>query len=229
MDSAAQHPHDGLLTDFASADLTPNNQAQSASIWWDARVAGGVSRRSPAQAKAAAEPSSKGPDRTERPLIKPRKSRSPLPREAPRRPKPPRPIPAELANHPDYEVIRELGEGGMGVVYLAKNRLLDRQEVLKVIGRHLIEKPGVLDRFLREVRAAASLDHPNIVRAYSAVRAGESIVFAMEYIPGHNLADLVAGTGRLSVPHACLFTYQSAHWSSACAREGTGPSRYQAA
>ena len=61
-------------------------------------------------------------------------------------------LPAELADHPEYEVIRELGRGGMGVVYLAHNRLMGRDEVLKVMGRQIIERPGVLDRFLREIR-----------------------------------------------------------------------------
>ena len=79
-------------------------------------------------------------------------------------------LPPELVDHPDYEIVRELGRGGMGVVYLAKNRLMGRPEVLKVVGRHLIERPGVADRFLREIRSAAKLHHANIVTAYSAMR-----------------------------------------------------------
>src|SRR5262249_51856330 len=72
---------------------------------------------------------------------------------------------SELVNHPDYEIRRELGRGGMGVVYLAYNRLMGRNEVLKVMGRHIIERPGVMERFLREIRAVAQLRHPNIVTA----------------------------------------------------------------
>ena len=72
-------------------------------------------------------------------------------------------------NHPDYEVIRELGQGGMGTVYLAKNRLMGRHEVLKVVSSHLINRRGVLDRFLGEIRNAARLHHTNIVTAYSAI------------------------------------------------------------
>ncbi len=75
-------------------------------------------------------------------------------------------LPPGLSDHPDYRVIRELGRGGMGVVYLAHNQLMGRDEVLKVMGRHIIEKPGVLERFLREIRAVARLRHPNIVTAY---------------------------------------------------------------
>ncbi len=52
-------------------------------------------------------------------------------------------LPPELVDHPDYEIVRELGRGGMGVVYLAQNKLMGRLEVLKVVGRHLVERPGV--------------------------------------------------------------------------------------
>ena len=115
-----------------------------------------------------------------------------------------------LSEHPDYEIKKELGRGGMGVVYMAHNTLLGRDEVLKVIGRQVIERPGVLDRFLREMRAVAKLRHPNIVTAYSAVRLGESIVFAMEYVEGLDLSKLVKAKGRLPVGHACNFAYQAA-------------------
>jgi len=68
-------------------------------------------------------------------------------------------LPPGLADHPDYEIVRELGRGGMGVVYLARNKLMGRLEVLKVVGGHLVERPGVRDRFLREVQSAAKLQH----------------------------------------------------------------------
>ena len=77
-------------------------------------------------------------------------------------------LPPELVDHPDYEIIRELGRGGMGVVYLVHNRLMGRDEAIKVIGRQLMERPVVLDRFLREIRSVARLRHPNVVAAYSA-------------------------------------------------------------
>ncbi len=119
-------------------------------------------------------------------------------------------LPAGLADHPDYQVLRELGRGGMGVVYLAENKLMGRKEVLKVVSSHLLNRQEVLDRFLREVRAAALLRHPNIVAAYSASRTGESIVLAMEYIDGTDLAKLVETKGPLPVTHACNFVYQTA-------------------
>ena len=115
-----------------------------------------------------------------------------------------------LAGHPDYELIKELGEGGMGVVYLARNRVMDRHEVLKVVSSHLMNRRGVLDRFLAEIRNAAKLLHPNIVTAYSTSRVGASIVFAMEYVDGYDLSKLVKARGPLAVAHACNFVYQAA-------------------
>ena len=63
---------------------------------------------------------------------------------------------ASLRNCGEYEVLRELGRGGMGVVYLAWNKLMGRKEVLKVVSRELMDRRGVLERFLREIRSAAS-------------------------------------------------------------------------
>jgi serine/threonine protein kinase/WD40 repeat protein len=120
------------------------------------------------------------------------------------------PLPPGLAGHPDYEVIRELGHGGMGVVYLARNTLMDRLEVLKVVGSHLMNRREVVDRFLGEIRNAAQLEHPNIVTAYAVLRLGESIAFSMEYVEGVDLAELVKTSGRLSVINACHFIHQAA-------------------
>ncbi|WP_165066407.1 serine/threonine protein kinase [Paludisphaera rhizosphaerae] len=121
------------------------------------------------------------------------------------------PIPPDLALHPDYKIIRELGRGGMGVVYLAENIFMGRKEVLKVVGAHLVKQKTVMDRFLQEIRAAAQLHHPNIVTAFSASRLGESIIFAMEYVEGCDLSRLVEAKGRLDVPIACNFIRQAAH------------------
>jgi serine/threonine protein kinase len=119
-------------------------------------------------------------------------------------------LPPELVDHPDWEIIRELGRGGMGVVYLARNKLMGRQEVLKVVGRQLIERPGVGDRFLREIQSAARLQHVNIVTAYSAMRLGPSLVLSMEYVKGFDLAKIVKSEGPLSVAFASHFVHQAA-------------------
>jgi serine/threonine protein kinase len=119
-------------------------------------------------------------------------------------------LPPGLAEHSDYEILRELGHGGMGTVYLALNRLMGRHEVLKVVSSHLMNRRGVLDRFQGEIRNAARLHHTNIVTAYSAVRIGESIVFAMEYVEGLDLAKLVKAKGALPVSNACNYVHQAA-------------------
>jgi serine/threonine protein kinase len=119
-------------------------------------------------------------------------------------------LPPGLADHPDYNVIRELGQGAMGTVYLARNRRIGRYEALKVVSSHLIKRRGVLDRFLGEIRIAARLYHTNIVTAYSATRLGESIVFAMEYVEGLDLAKLVRAKGPLPVANACNYAQQAA-------------------
>jgi serine/threonine protein kinase len=126
------------------------------------------------------------------------------------RPPPARTLPPGLADHPDYEITRELGRGGMGVVYLAQNKLMGRTEVLKVVGSHLINRSGVADRFLAEIRNAARLHHPNIVTAYAALRIGESLVLAMQYVEGLDLAKVVQGRGSLPVAQACNYVHQAA-------------------
>ena len=98
----------------------------------------------------------------------------------------------------------------MGVVYLVHNKLMGRDEVLKVIGPDVMDRPGVLDRFVREIRAVAQLRHPNIVMAYHATRLGESIVFAMEYVPGLDLSRTLKATGPMPVANACYFAHQTA-------------------
>ncbi|MGH7139572.1 MAG: protein kinase domain-containing protein, partial [Pirellulales bacterium] len=116
----------------------------------------------------------------------------------------------ELADHPDYEIVKELGHGGMGVVYLARNRLMDRLEVLKVLKQSLLERPGALERFQQEIRSAAKLSHINIVAAYAVLRMGDSLVFAMEYVPGQDLAQVVGRRGPLRVPNAAYYAHQAA-------------------
>ena len=119
-------------------------------------------------------------------------------------------MPPGLAESADYEVITELGRGGMGVVYLARNTLMGRLEVLKVVSGHHVERREVFDRFRREIRSAARLRHPNIVTAYSALQLGDSLVLAMEYAEGLDLARMVKTRGPLPVANACDYVQQAA-------------------
>ncbi len=112
---------------------------------------------------------------------------------------------------PGYEIQGELGRGGMGVVYLATHVLMKRPEVLKVVNKALLDgSPDMAERFLREIQAAARLDHENVVKAHSALRVGDLLVFAMEYVEGEDLAKLVRRQGPLPVAHACHYVSQAA-------------------
>ncbi len=134
---------------------------------------------------------------------------STAPQQSPRQSDIPR-LPPELANNPQYEILKKLGRGGMGVVYLAKNKLMDRLEVIKVINKVLLDHPGAVERFLREIRSTAKLNHANVVTAHSAAQFGELLILAMEYIEGQDLASLVKAKGPLPIVHACYYIQQAA-------------------
>jgi serine/threonine protein kinase len=119
-------------------------------------------------------------------------------------------LPPELAGHPQYEVLRELGRGGMGVVYLARHRLSGRHEVLKLMNREVLARPGSKGRFLREIQSAALLDHPHVVKMYTALEVGELLVLVMEYVKGKDLASVVQGGGPVPVAAACRYVSQAA-------------------
>lgn len=122
---------------------------------------------------------------------------------------PPRPAPAdldippELVDHPRYRVLGMVGTGGMGTVYQAQHLLMDRLVAIKVIRKSFLEHPGAVERFQREVKAAARLAHPNIVMAYDAEQAGDLHLLVMEFIDGTNLTQQIERHGRLPVAEAC--------------------------
>jgi serine/threonine protein kinase len=119
--------------------------------------------------------------------------------------------PAELRDHPQFEILHKLGQGGMGVVYLSRHRLTGRLEVLKVINKaRLVSQPEAVDRFEREILSVSQLDHPNIARGYTAFQAADSFVLVMEFVDGPNLGELVKQIGPLPVANACLFAQQAA-------------------
>jgi formylglycine-generating enzyme required for sulfatase activity/serine/threonine protein kinase len=119
-------------------------------------------------------------------------------------------LPPELANHPKFRIVRELGRGGMGVIYLAQHLIMDRPVALKVISPAVLDNPNAVVRFLSEVRAAGKLDHPNIARAHDADQAGSQHYLVMEYVEGVSLAQLVEKEGPLSVTAACRYVSQAA-------------------
>jgi WD40 repeat protein/tRNA A-37 threonylcarbamoyl transferase component Bud32 len=120
-------------------------------------------------------------------------------------------IPKELHDHPRYRVVAALGAGGMGTVYRAEHRLMDRPVALKVIRNDLLSNQALVERFRREVKAAACLaSHPNVVAAYDAEQAGETHMLVMEFIEGSDLARLVDRCGPLPVGEACEYARQAA-------------------
>jgi len=106
-------------------------------------------------------------------------------------------IPQELADHAKYRVLGLIGQGGMGAVYKAEHRRMQRLVALKVINPGLLRNPSMIERFQQEVRTAARLAHPNIVTAHDADEAGGMHFLVMEFVEGRTLATVLAERGRV--------------------------------
>lgn len=109
-----------------------------------------------------------------------------------------------------YRILDELGRGGMGRVYKAVHQTMGRTVALKVLAPSLTKTPKSREQFRQEIRAAAKLNHPNIVTAYDANQAGDACFLVMEYVDGPNLSDLVKQRGPLPLEQACEFIRQTA-------------------
>ncbi|HWC09814.1 MAG TPA: Stk1 family PASTA domain-containing Ser/Thr kinase [Acidimicrobiales bacterium] len=96
-----------------------------------------------------------------------------------------------------YQIVRHLARGGMAEVYLARDLLLDRPVALKVLFPEFSTDPSFVERFRREARAAANLNHPNIVSVYDWGEEGGTYFIVMEYIEGPTLRDVIRGEGPL--------------------------------
>jgi len=105
----------------------------------------------------------------------------------------------ERALSAHYELDSEIGRGGMGVVYRAKDRRLKRTVAIKVLPPELAFRSEIKTRFLREAEMAAQLNHPNIVDIYAVDEAGGIVFFVMAYITGDNVAKLLHDHGALSI------------------------------
>jgi serine/threonine-protein kinase len=192
------HPDPRTLAAFARGDLPPDELAAVAEHVNGCDTCCAVLRDTPddslvglARAAAADTPTDQG---TVPPLALPVDD----------------PVPPQLADHPRYRVSGQLGAGGMGVVYKAHDRIMDRVVVLKVMAPHLIARAGALDRFHREVKVAARLNHPNIVTAYDAGEAGGLHFLVMEYVEGVSLERYVSRKGPLPVVEAAKVARQVA-------------------
>lgn len=103
---------------------------------------------------------------------------------------------------PGYKILGKLGAGAMATVYKAKQLSLDRTVAIKVLPPKFAGNPQFIERFYAEGRAAAQLNHPNIVQAFDVGRAGELYFFIMEYVDGRTVYDDIVKHKRYSEPEA---------------------------
>jgi serine/threonine protein kinase len=111
------------------------------------------------------------------------------------------------AKFPQLEILELIGKGGMGAVYKARQKQLDRIVALKILPPGIGDEPAFAERFTREAKALAKLNHPNIVTLYEFGDAGGQFYFLMEFVDGVNLRQLLAG-GRVSAREALAIVPQ---------------------
>src|SRR5882757_8646561 len=109
-----------------------------------------------------------------------------------------------------YEIQREVAQGGMAEVYLARDQLLNRLVALKALFPEYAREPSFVERFRREAQAAANLNHPNIVAIYDWGQESGTYFIVMEYVEGRSLRDLIRSEGRLEAGQAADITAEIA-------------------
>src|ERR1043165_3354577 len=109
-----------------------------------------------------------------------------------------------------YKILERLGSGGMGQVFLCEHKIMRRRVAVKVLPVAKTKDSSALERFYREARAVAALDHPNIVHAYDIDQEEDLHFLVMEYVDGANLQDMVERGGPLSVERAANYIWQTA-------------------
>ncbi len=111
-----------------------------------------------------------------------------------------------------YAIVKRLGKGGMGTVYLARQKSLDRLVAIKILHSNRLKTPGAIESFLREARNAAKLNHPNLAAVHD-VHADEALglyLYSMEYVAGSTAGKLVQAHGPLKRSQALHIVYQVA-------------------
>jgi serine/threonine-protein kinase len=111
-----------------------------------------------------------------------------------------------------YSLERELGRGGMGIVFLSRDVALDRLVAIKLLPPALAGRPGLRERFLREARTAAKLSQPNIVPIHSVEEAGDLVFFVMGYVEGETLGERLRTKGPLT-PNEAARMLQEVSWA----------------
>ena len=99
--------------------------------------------------------------------------------------------------HEEYEIVEELGRGGMAIVFKAKEKQLDREVAIKVLPFSLAFDREFVERFQREARTSAKLEHPNIIPIYRVGKSGRVIYFVMKYLRGKPLSTVLGARGKL--------------------------------
>lgn len=109
-----------------------------------------------------------------------------------------------------YRLLKHLGSGGMSSVYLGEHLVMKRLAAIKVLPKARVEDSSFLERFLLEARAVASLDHPNIVKAYNVDNEGNTHYLVMEYVEGEDLEKVVLKDGPMTYQNAAECIRQAA-------------------
>ncbi|MFN7147434.1 MAG: serine/threonine-protein kinase, partial [Myxococcota bacterium] len=118
--------------------------------------------------------------------------------------------PKKVSRVGDFQLVKKLGQGGMGTVFLAKQVSLDRLVALKTLSKELAKREDFVARFLREARSMARLDHPNVVRVYAAETSQGLNYAAIEYVDGQSMQKWMDALGKLSVGDALCVTITAA-------------------
>jgi predicted Ser/Thr protein kinase len=103
------------------------------------------------------------------------------------------------ATNGEYEILNELGRGGMAVVFLAREVALDRKVAIKLISPSVIDGHEAIERFKREARTAASLSHPGVIPIYAVRENDHALFFVMKYVNGRTLSSILRSAGPLPV------------------------------
>ncbi len=111
---------------------------------------------------------------------------------------------------PGYQIQERVGEGGMGVVYRARQVSMDRVVALKVLSEKYSANSEFIDRFIREARAAGRLNHPNVIHVHDVSKAGGRYFFSMEFIDGPSVKQLLKEKARLPVRQSLEILTQAA-------------------
>lgn len=119
-----------------------------------------------------------------------------------------------------YEIVSELGRGGMGVVFKAWEESLQRFVAIKMLGDQLTSDENLVARFLREARAVADLNHPNIVQVFSVDKHEGRPYFAMEFVEGESLTELIRTSQKIEPTRAVTLLKEVAHGMSAAHDKG---------